>query len=148
MAENLAFKTDEGCYNESYVDHYGYLYTWGAAHEAVPVGWHLATKLEWDELLMELGGAEAAGDKMKDIASGDWTNQDIPDANSSGFSALPAGRYGYGSSGYANRNEMGFWWADEEYTSDMAWQYWIRDGSVIVDKEFQTKGLSVRCIKD
>ncbi len=148
MAENLAFNAGTGTHGGGYVDQWGFLYTWGTVKLAVPDGWHLATKVEWDELIMELGGVDAAADKMKDIASGDWTNQDIPDANSSGFSALPAGRYGYGTSGYDNRNQIGFWWADEEFTNDMAWNYWIGTSPVSIDKEYKTKGLSVRCVKD
>jgi len=148
MAENLAFDAGIGTYGRGYEDRWGYLYTWEVAKSAVPDGWHLATKAEWDELIMDLGGVDAAADKMKDIASGDWTNQDIPDANSSGFSALPAGRYGYGTSGYDNRNQFGFWWTDEEFTNDMAWHYYIGTSPVGVDKEFQTKGLSVRCVKN
>lgn len=152
MAENLAYNlggSDSGCYNHSYADYYGYLYTWDAAKSSVPDGWHLATRVEWDELIMDIGGVDAAADKMKDIASGDWTNQQSTDeSNSSGFSALPAGRYGYGTSGYDKRNHIGFWWIDEEFTNDMAWNYWIEGSPVVIDKEYKTKGLSVRCVKD
>ena len=149
MAENLAFNAGTGTYGQGYEDRWGYLYTWEAANIAVPDGWYLATKAEWDELIMDIGGAEAAADKLKDIASGDWTNQQsTDDSNSSGFSALPAGRYSYGTSGYDNRNQIGFWWTADEFTNDMAWNFWIEGSPVIVDKEFKTKGLSVRCVKD
>ena len=48
MAENLAWKTESGCFaydnNESNVKTYGYLYNWETATKACPSGWHLPSK--------------------------------------------------------------------------------------------------------
>lgn len=149
MAENLAYNAGTGTHGEGYADRWGYLYIWETAITAVPDGWHIPTKAEWNELIMELGGADVAADKLTDIDSGDWTNQEsTDDTNSSGFSALPAGRYGYGTSGYDNRNQAGFWWTIDEFNDDMAYHYYIISNLVLEDKEYKTKGLSLRCIKD
>jgi uncharacterized protein (TIGR02145 family) len=56
MAENLAYKTEEG-FCRAYagrnrnIEKYGYLYDWDAAMEACPDGWHLPSKKEFKELL-------------------------------------------------------------------------------------------------
>jgi hypothetical protein len=48
MAENLAYKTDKGCWaydnNLSNVEIYGYLYEWEIAKKVCPAGWHLPKK--------------------------------------------------------------------------------------------------------
>jgi len=54
MAENLQYEVD-GCKvydnDPSNLSRYGYLYTWNAAKNAVPKGWHLPTNKEWNELI-------------------------------------------------------------------------------------------------
>jgi len=81
---------------------YGLLYTWNAAMNntttpmtqgACPNGWHLPAKEEYIELENLLGGANVAGDKMKDTTPGMWTNLSTSSTNSSGFSARPGGEY-------------------------------------------------------
>lgn len=98
MAENLAFKTDSGCYaydnDESYVDTYGWLYTWesamaGSASNSTipngakdpnevqypskvqgicPDGWHLPSDNEWfilsDYLTNNGYGFDGSGDDI------------------------------------------------------------------------------------
>ena len=60
FAENLAFKPDSGCwaYNDSlsYVEEYGYLYSWETAQNVCPDGYHLPTKFEFETLLDNCGG--------------------------------------------------------------------------------------------
>jgi uncharacterized protein (TIGR02145 family) len=59
MAENLnyAIEDSECPDNEySYCAEYGRKYTWTAALEVCPVGWHLPTLNEWDELIHYVGG--------------------------------------------------------------------------------------------
>jgi hypothetical protein len=54
MAENLAFKSDSGCwaYNDdtNKVKIYGYLYDWESAKSICPAGWHLPNSGEWEVL--------------------------------------------------------------------------------------------------
>jgi len=77
MAENLNYLPDDGggwscrnngdsaysgcwCYGHSAdsCKKYGMLYSWSAAIEVCPTGYHLPSNKEWDELLKAVGGAE------------------------------------------------------------------------------------------
>ena len=64
MAENLAYEVSESfCYkNEpAYCGAYGRLYTFKAAQEACPEGWHVPTIGEWNLLFQTYGGIHEAG---------------------------------------------------------------------------------------
>ena len=55
MAENLNYETaNSWCYGdkEENCAKYGRLYTWAAAMEACPTGWHLPSQDEWKELIV------------------------------------------------------------------------------------------------
>ena len=61
MAENLNYDIGKGsyCYDNDSANcsKYGRLYTLEAAKRAVPRGWHLPSKSEFDQLLSNLGGS-------------------------------------------------------------------------------------------
>lgn len=64
MAENLNYKVEDSfCYtNEvAYCGAYGRLYTFEAAVEACPEGWHIPTIGEWKLLFDTYGGIREAG---------------------------------------------------------------------------------------
>lgn len=64
MAQNLAYEVPESfCYkNESaYCEAFGRLYTFKAAVEACPDGWHVPTIGEWNLLFRTFGGIHDAG---------------------------------------------------------------------------------------
>lgn len=69
FAENLNFKTEESvCYKNypAYCGKYGQLYNWVDAKTACPDGWHLSTQLEWQELMINYGGYNKAGEELKE----------------------------------------------------------------------------------
>src|SRR5664279_319762 len=76
MAENLAFKTENGCLaydnNESNVKSYGYLYNWETATKACPSGWHLPSEKEWAILTTWLGGDSLAHLKLLETGTMHW----------------------------------------------------------------------------
>lgn len=81
MAENLNYETENSyCYENliSKCEAYGRLYTWNAAQNACPEGWHLPTVEEYDSLLSFVNGglysAESYGGQ-KLIASTGWDSQ-------------------------------------------------------------------------
>ena len=58
LAFNVGFKTAESwCYGDrENCGEYGRLYSWEAAKNACPSGWHLPTETEWFDLIEALGG--------------------------------------------------------------------------------------------
>jgi len=91
MAQNLNYKV-EGSYpyddNENNRKGLGLLYTWEAAKNACPSGWHLPTDKEWSLLVSQFGGTDKAGEALKSVKG--W-NEDGNGTNSSGFDALAGG---------------------------------------------------------
>ncbi|MFH1851587.1 MAG: FISUMP domain-containing protein [Candidatus Neomarinimicrobiota bacterium] len=88
--------------NENNVGEYGRLYTWQAALDAEPEGWHLPSTEEWNILEASLGSD--AGAKLK------------VDGNS-GFSAKLGGSRNY-DGGYAGIDYWGMYWTSTVYTND------------------------------
>ncbi|MBR5413556.1 MAG: fibrobacter succinogenes major paralogous domain-containing protein, partial [Fibrobacter sp.] len=149
MAENLNYATEKSyCYNDSskYCDKYGRLYTWAAAMDACPTGWHLPGEEEWNILLSEVGGQSIAGTALKS-RSGWHDGGNGTDAF--GFSALPAGR----------RDTVGEFTCDGEYTDfwttaeggdDFAYFMFLYYYNEYMPLGGDSKNfaLSVRCLKD
>jgi uncharacterized protein (TIGR02145 family) len=75
---------------------YGGLYNWyvGADSRALIVGWHTPTTYEFDILMNYLGGWSPSGPKVMEIGNTHWINTIKIATNSSGFTALPNGRFG------------------------------------------------------
>ena len=160
--------------NEGDCTRFGRLYTWAAVIDSVklatdadnpqdcgyfkacalpakvqgvcPPGWHVPDKKEWNKLITAVGGESTAGKILKSqtgwIGNGNGTD-------SFGFSALPAGNWGY----LGNFNEEGyaayFWSATEnhsDYAYDIALDYSLEDA--YLDYSLKHYAYSVRCLKD
>ncbi|MFC1528066.1 FISUMP domain-containing protein, partial [Candidatus Neomarinimicrobiota bacterium] len=144
MAENLkTTHTSDGsilngvyAYNddENYIAEYGRLYTWYAALNANPPGWHLPSDEEWD--IMETTLGSEAGTKLKV-------------GGSSGFNAKLAG-YRYDAGGYADIDYWGVFWTSTPSTSDHSYvRNLFSDRSHIISSGmFIEAAGSVRFIKD
>lgn len=153
---------------------YGVLYNWAAAKNSCPVGWHLPTDAEWEQLENYLAnngynydGTIGGGRSKiaKSIASSKgWVNQvtegtpgnnDCPEyINKSGFSALPGGFRGYGPFGgtTGNLGAWAFWWTatgHENFPTEV-YNRMMNCGQEDVSRNHYSKetGLSVRCVKD
>ncbi|MFT3753405.1 MAG: FISUMP domain-containing protein [Paludibacter sp.] len=134
-------------------DVYGKLYNWYAVSDSrniAPLGWHVATDVEWTALTTTLGGESLAGGKLKETGSAHWNSPNTGATNSSGFSALPAGDR-VGSTGVFETIGTGtFWWTATEQTS--AYVYFRSSGynGTGIGRSGSPKqsGLSVRCVKD
>ena len=132
---------------------YGKLYNWYAVNDRrglAPVGWHVPSNVELQELLKNLGGENIAGRAMK--SKSEWIDggeEGGNGTNKSGFNGLPGGfrdedgKYNYVRS-YGN-----FWLVDSfgdnraanfqlEFTNDGVGGYGENKGC----------GLSVRCLRD
>jgi uncharacterized protein (TIGR02145 family) len=100
---------------------YGKLYNWYAVagiyntaslnnlslrKQIAPIGFHVPSEVDYQNLESFLGGAVAASSKMREVCTTLWiiNNQDA--TNTSGFTALPSGRR-VGSSGW-DFNSIGY----------------------------------------
>lgn len=69
FASNLNYEKEGSfCYKnyQEYCNTYGRLYSWGAAIDACPAGWHLSTSEEWDMLTGKYGGISNAAAEIKE----------------------------------------------------------------------------------
>lgn len=150
MAENLNYSTiDSWCYNNSSsnCNTYGRLYTWLAARNACPPGWHLPSDSEWSQLENNLGGGDVAGGKLKSTSF--WNSPNIGATNSSGFSAFPGGDRDTNGSFYG-LGYYGYWWSSTGHFSRSAWGRGMYRGSggVYRGNYIESIGFSVRCLRD
>ena len=179
MAENLNYETENSwcgggfSTNEGNCSKYGRLYTWTAAvgksdeelgygHTCgnsgkvcgvCPEGWHLPDTTEWNNLVTAVGGEYYAGKMLKSQTG--WLD-DGNGTNSTGFSALPAGRRD--NKGYFNSYGLfAFFWSATENDSINISFMGIRSeldnvSLYIVNKDrlssYLDGALSVRCVQD
>jgi len=154
MTSNLNYATENSyCYDDisSNCEKYGRLYTWSAAMEACPEGWHLPSKEDWHTLITYVGGENVAGDLLKSQTG--WSkNGNGVDAYS--FTILPAGHYD--NVGYIDEGTYANFWSSTEYVGSSfygdKYAYYVNlacgDGGIAVTNNTKTLGFSVRCVSD
>jgi uncharacterized protein (TIGR02145 family) len=133
MSQNLAYAAaGSKCYghDESKCQQYGRLYDWETAKKACPAGMHLPSDVEWATLLINIGGAENAGKKLKskdgwdsvwgDNAAGEYTEFPGGGSDDYGFSALPGGYESDPSNGFRYAGTVGYYWMSTEEDDDKA----------------------------
>ena len=163
FAENLNYEIPNSWWYDNSIangDIYGRLYTWDAALNACPSGWHLPSDDEWKTLEMALGMSQSEaddigfrgtdeGEKMKSTTG--WNNNGNG-TNSSGFNALPGGGRDSSWSSFDDLGIFGYWWSSSEYSgTDAAWARYLTNesGQVYRDNYFyKATGFSVRCVKN
>ncbi len=144
MTANLNIKTDSSwCYGNSpdSCAKYGRLYRWDAAMFACPSGWHLPSRVEWDNLVTAAG---VDGNKLKSTSG--W-NENGNGTNEYGFSALPGGgRFSGGI--FLNVGNFCYWWTATQidgssaYYRNMDYYY----GLVYEQYDGKNQAFSVRCV--
>jgi uncharacterized protein (TIGR02145 family) len=149
MAENLNYETENSyCYKDSTENckKYGRLYTWEAALNACPEGYHLPTEEEFATLISNVGGKETAGKMLKSTTG--WY-EDGHGVDKYGFNVLPAGgRYGDGDFDYAGTSAL-FWSATEggeDYAYILALNY-SYEGGYLKSANMDVAN-PVRCLRD
>ena len=123
LAENFRYKCD-GSFayedDEANVEKYGRFYTWEAAKNCAPPGWHLPSREEWDDLqgYVESNANAEVGTALK--AKTDWEEyEDTPQGSDEfGFCALPAGNY-HGSLDFLGK--LVCFWTSSESDDDGAY---------------------------
>lgn len=151
FTENLNFKSQKSwCYGEDTQNcrKYGRLYTWDAATEACPQGWHLPTDEEWKTLETELGMTKQDADKNRAWRGTDEGYRLIHDEKL-GFNAKLGGYRNYPNN-YCVIGAHAFYWTATEHGNSFAWFRQMYDGGKQIFRRYRDKswGFSVRCVKD
>ena len=161
FAENLNYETVNSWWfkdEEANGEIYGRLYTWSAATNACPDGWHLPSDDEWKSFEMFLGMSAEEADKYGEYTRGTDEGQRLkcttgwlelkPGTDEVGFAALPGGERNIYEV-FAYVGSVGTWWTGTEFdqwsfsrTLDANETYILRFGSN------RLTGKSVRCIKN
>ncbi len=149
---------------------YGRLYTWVAAMDACPEGWHLPDTTEWNTLESYVaktisGGENSVGYALKSKSG--WTESEYDGktggSDDFGFGALPAGfRNSYRTFFYVQC--FAYFWSSTEDSTSLAYyrtslayyrtslayyrhlDYYSTDLTTHIDSK--DEALSVRCVKD
>ncbi|MGM9985218.1 MAG: fibrobacter succinogenes major paralogous domain-containing protein [Fibrobacter intestinalis] len=172
MAENLNYETDDSyCYEDKkfFCHKFGRLYTWNAAMQACPAGWHLPSDNELKTLFETVGGEYReeetigflntnvtlryytdAGKKLKSTRG--WDDSEGKSGNGTdeyGFSVLPAGARGsMGDYGVAGETAL-FWGLSVLYDHiAYRWGFSNEHEDVYLDGGPKIAGYSVRCLRD
>lgn len=139
---NLLYKAD-----------YGALYNWYAASSTkiAPVGWHVPTQAEFQQLVTYLGGSTIAGAKLKETGNTHW-NSNSGATNSSGFTAVPGGYSAYSSGNFHSLGDLSVYWSSTQSSAQSGSQgtRLLMDWSSKADLDFdyRNEGFSIRCIRN
>lgn len=156
-AENMNYAVPEElswCYgmDSTKCGEYGRLYSWRAAVNACPSGWHLPSKKDWEELLTPLADSVVTGGRALYYGAGSalktfdgWTGTD-KGTDKIGFSVKPAG---YRPAEFGYEGVFAFFWTSTEGT----WGYneyvmfQRSENYAVIDAFESSVGLSVRCVQ-
>jgi len=148
MAQNLNYPAENSvCYDNKSgnCSKYGRLYTWDAAKNACPAGWHLPSNEEWTALAGHVGGTSVASKKLKSVTG--WDDRGNGTDNFE-FTALPGG---YGDKrGFHNIRYYGYWWSATESNAEGAWNRSMDyyNEHIFTGNRFRSDLFSVRCVQD
>jgi uncharacterized protein (TIGR02145 family) len=151
LAENMNYATTSGsyCYNNdpSNCTTYGRLYTFTAAADACPSGWHLASDVEWMSLETTLGmAANQLSVNGETTPRGTTEGTALKVGGSSGFNAQLGG-YATGPDFYLLGTD-GYFWTSTQASTEI-WRRHV-DSSTPYLYRFENPpasfAISVRCL--
>ncbi len=142
---------------------YGKFYNWYAAANPnlCPIGWHVPTDADWQELELALGmpaselnttgnrgAAQNIGGKMKTTTL--WNAPNTGATNETGFSGLPSGYRSYVNGAFVDLGARGSWWSASENGWESAWVRGIGMSIAGIGRGYDSKGTGrcLRCVKD
>lgn len=96
-------------------EEYGALYNWYAVGtgKLCPLGWHVPSDQEWNELVSVYESNSRAGGALKEAGTDHWRNPNTGATNESGFTALPGGYRSYNGT-FNLLRASGYWWSNTE----------------------------------
>ena len=116
----------------------GRLYTWSAATEVCPDGWHLPTKAEWDTLI------SLSGRVLKSQVG--WGEKNGVDAV--GFSMIPAGLRDFSVPFFVEDGSLSLFWTASKKTDGGVYGLYVKDEENDMLEFDLEMGFSVRCVND
>lgn len=144
MAENLNYDMPSSYCYDNLPDNcglYGRLYTWEAAIQACPAGWHLPSADEWEALYAEMEWSPSA---MQAKGFPEWSGA----TDAYGFSALPIFAFAV-SDEVAIISLAIFWSATEDNDSNFALGWFLDASAAFLNfNGSKDDGYSVRCLQD
>jgi len=169
LNENLNYAIGSSiCYNnaDSNCAVYGRMYNWatlmngGASSNTnpsgvqgiCPVGWHVPSLAEYDQLVACLDGDTIAGGKLKEVGTSHWNSPNVGATNQSNFNGLPGG--GYYSGNFGQLGQVGSFWTtmtapppSYNYLKGSVTMYNSNDD---ISKSHSNSSIfkSARCVKD
>ncbi|MBK6966244.1 MAG: hypothetical protein IPH20_20555 [Bacteroidales bacterium] len=150
MAENFAFKPDQGNYwaynnNPANAAIFGYLYDWETANKIAPAGWHLPSEKEWKTFRKSMGAGWDTWSTMKKVY------KQMVTGGSSGFNALFGGAYIISDKEFRGLNEVAYFWSSTRASDGQPVNYILEreSGEAFITSYADPKGgKSVRYFKD
>jgi uncharacterized protein (TIGR02145 family) len=124
---------------------YGRLYTWEAALQACPDGWHLPTDEEWLEMVRYF--------HPNFVNHSGVLYNELYTCESDGFNAMLGGwRYEFSGNEFVEKEHYGYYWTRSEIDSVFAWSYQFvrgpRSGGLYRSKHKKARAISCRCVRD
>ncbi len=149
MNENLAYAPKEGnfwTYNNDKKNliKYGFLYDWDTAQEVCPLGWHLPSAEEWDNL------SDLLGNTLVDENANDLSSKNRKGNNLKSTFATQLGGYRHYEGAFYEIGEAGYWWSSTVDAPIDTWSRYVfyTDSNLVRYNLGATDGFSVRCVKD
>ena len=144
MAENLNFNMEGSeCYDGKAENcmKFGRLYTFDAATDACPDGWHLPENDEWKRFRTIIEDSDGKEEAWVSLKSRDrWDGSDRY-----GFDVLPAGK---ATDGFMELGISAHFWSATEEDGDAYGWHLSPPGDFSMDFDVSTNMYSVRCLKD
>lgn len=129
---------------------YGALYNWYAVenNNVCPIGWHVPTNSDWDNLAKYLGSS--AGSKLKESGTVHWDSSNANATNITGFTALGGGYRNSSTGNFAFKGGTGLWWTSSALNTlnSSTRAMWSSNSTVGAGSYLKALGASIRCLKD
>jgi uncharacterized protein (TIGR02145 family) len=134
----------------STIDIYGVLYDFYCVetNKLCPTGWSVPDNNQWQELIDYLGGAEVAGNSVKETGAEHWAS-DNEGNNESGFTLRGAGRWHETPGASINFKGQAFLWSRTSITFPNFIQANVSTADLgKAQASTKLRGCSIRCVKN